>query len=57
MFYLRNILRLVVLWQLVTGICEAQNTGEIVVYTKSDDHPTVVFNYWANQTDISALRF
>jgi len=52
--YLQDILRLIIIWLFAVGFGEAQVVGEIVVNTKSDDHPAVAFDYWGSQGDASA---
>jgi predicted esterase len=52
--YLWNALGLFILCLLTIGLGEAQDAGEIVVNTKSDDHPKVVFVYLVSHGDIPA---
>jgi hypothetical protein len=36
---------------LTTGLCEAQTDDEIMVNTRSDLHPTVIFDYWPGRAN------
>ncbi|MCE0499225.1 MAG: dienelactone hydrolase family protein [Methylacidiphilales bacterium] len=54
MVYLQNKLHLVILWLLTISFGEAQIADEIVVNTRSDDHPTIAFDYWVSQGDVPA---
>jgi predicted esterase len=52
--YVWNASGLIIVWLFTIGFGEAQDIGKIVVHTVSDDHPTVVFDYWVNQGDAPA---
>jgi predicted esterase len=54
--YLRDTLFFIILWLFTVGFGESQIVREITVDTKSDAHPTVIFDYWVSQGDVPATQ-
>jgi hypothetical protein len=50
--YLRNALGLIIVLLLNIDLGQAQIVSKILVNTKSDAYPTVVFDYWVSQRNM-----